>query len=76
MTAAAVYVPPLAEHVVMVGPDWWTCLWWHGARTPTHELHTNRVGAEVVHTDWEWADVRDVGTPDEVHRWLWEQNAI
>ncbi len=74
MTAS--YSPPQAEHLVMVGPDWWSCLCWDGARTPTHAVHAHRVGAEVVRTDYGWAEVRDVGTPDEVHQWLWEQGAI
>lgn len=81
---SALYNPPQAEHLVMVGPDWWGCLCWGGggyswpssrARDAGRD-HAVTHSAETVTTDWGWDDVSAVGTPDEVHRWLWEQNAI
>ncbi len=77
------YSPPLVEHLVMVGPDWWSCLCWDGEANVAGArgkergvIHAAVHDAEAVTTDWGWDDVSAVGTPGEVHRWLWEQNAI
>ncbi len=77
------YSPPQVEHLVMVGPDWWSCLCWDGEAMVTDAkakevgvLHAAVYGAQPVTTEWSWADVREVGTPEAVHRWLWEQSAI
>jgi hypothetical protein len=72
------------DHHILIGRNWWGCLCGASQGPMPHtvamahaESHIGVTGAAAAQVDYRLTDLDGVGpTFDDVHQWLWEQEAF